>query len=244
MTKSEFIKAVDDEITASCSIPVSVPSKEIERILGKEVEWLYREYRHAHEDGWYVLDRKYFLTSEFKQTRTIQLPDCVLGIKMLYELTSGHRVFGINDPDLSFDRLMASDLFLTPMSSDQITYRTIQWSFWDLARQFNLRDVQHDFNINTKRLKIIGRDPDQSLWISTLNKIPEEDMYSDPFVLEWIAAKAKIQLSRILGLFNYTLIGGVQINYAAIAEEGRTKITELTEQMKKEDTPDWFLMFP
>ena len=64
------------------------------------------------------------------------------GIKVVYELTSGQRVFGIHDPDLQFDRLMAADLYLTPLSSDQITYRTIQWSFWDLAKQFNLKDVQ------------------------------------------------------------------------------------------------------
>jgi hypothetical protein len=137
---------------------------------------------------------------------------------------------------------MAADLYLTPLSSDQITYRTVQWSFWDLARQYNLKDINHHFNINTKRLIITGRDPVESLWVTTLNQIPEEDLYDDPLFLKWVIAKCKIQLARILGTFNMTLIGGVQINYNDIRAEGKEELTELTEKIKTDSTADWFMI--
>jgi len=242
MTKQEFINIVNAELTASCNIPFSVPTQELERIIRIESEWLYREYRDAVQDGWYILDKIYFKTEEWKKTRTFQLPECVMAVKYVYELGSGQRVFGIHDPDLTFDRLMAADLYLTPLSSDQITYRTIQWSFWDLARQYNLRDIQHHFSINTKRLIITGRDPVESLFIATLNKIPEENLYEDPVFLKWVIAKAKIQLSRILGTFNYTLLGGIQINYSDIREQGREELAELKEKIKTDSPPDWFMM--
>jgi hypothetical protein len=242
MTKENFISTVNGEITASCAIPFSVPIAEIERIVGIEKEWMYREYRDAVEDGWYVLDKKYFYTPQWRNTRTFQLPECVMGIKYVYEMTSGQRVFGIHDPDMSYDRLMAADLYLTPLSSDQITYRTIQWSFWDLAKQFNLKEINHDFNINTKRLKITGRDPDESLWVSTLNQIPEEDLYDDPVFIKWVIAKSKIQLARILGTFNYTLIGGIQINYNDIRAEGKEELEELKTKIKSDSPPDFFMM--
>jgi len=243
MLKEEFIEYVNGEITASCSIPFSVPPKELERIMKIESEWMYREYRDAVQDGWYVLDKRYYNTPQWKATRTYQLPDCVMAIKLCIEMTSGQRVFGIHDPDMSFDRLMAADLYLTPLSSDQIAYRTIQWSFWDLAKQFNLKDIQHHFSINTKRLIITGRDPAESLWLTTQNKIPIEDLYDDPVFIKWVIAKAKIQLARIIGTFNYTLIGGIQINYADIRAEGQAELTELKDKIKTDNAADWFLLF-
>ena len=51
MTKQELIDQVNGEITATCSIPFSVPDKEIERIINLEQKWLYREYRDAVQDG-------------------------------------------------------------------------------------------------------------------------------------------------------------------------------------------------
>jgi len=243
MTKQELVDMVNGEITASCSIPFSVPSKEIERIIDLEQRWIFREYRDAVQDSWYVLDKTYYNTQEWKNTRTFQMPSCVMAVKYVYEMTSGQRVFGIHDPDLTFDRLMAADLYLTPLSSDQITYRTIQWSFWDLAKQFNLRDINHHFSINTHRLIITGRDPVESLFVSTLNTIPEEELYDDPVFIRWVIAKAKTQLARIIGTFNYSLIGGIQINFSDIRTEGQDELKELKDKIKSDSPGDWFMMF-
>jgi len=243
MTKQELIDEVKGEITASCSLPFAPPDNEIERIIDLESRWLYREYRDSWYTRWYILDKKYYSTDAWRNTRTFQLPDCVVGIKVVYELTGGSRVFGIHDPDLQFDRLMAADLYLTPLSSDQITYRTIQWSFWDLSRAFNLRDIQTSFNMNTHRLVITGRDPVESLFITTLDMIPSEEFYEDPVVIKWMIAKAKMSLARILGMFQYNLLGNVQINYADIRAEGKEELDELKEKIKTDNTPDWFHMF-
>lgn len=244
MTKKELIEQVNGELTASCSLPFSLPDKEIERIIDKEMRWLYREYRTLLQDKIYIINKKYYNTTEWKNTRTIQLNPCTEGIKKVVENTMGARVFGINDPDLSFDRLMASDLYLTPLSSDQITYRTIQWSFWDLARGFNLRDINHKFNPNTHRLVITGRDPTESLMILGMDHIPEEDAYEDTIVLNWMIAQGKKALARILGTFNYTLLGNITINFEQFRTEGNEELQELKEKIKGDDVADWFEMFP
>jgi len=242
MTKPEVIDFVIAEITASCSLPFSPPVNEVERIIDLESKWLYREYRDALDARWYIVDKRLFQTADWKKTRTFQMPSCVEGISTIYEMTSGQRVFGINDPDMHFDRLMAADMYLSPLSSDQITYRTIQWSFWDLAKQFNLRDVQFKFNLNTKRVNILGRDLQESLFITTLNRIPEEDLYEDPLFIKWIIAKAKISLAKILGTFSYNLLGNVTVNFADIRAEGKEELEELKEKIKSDNVPDWFIM--
>jgi hypothetical protein len=242
MTKNELIKEVQDALTASCALPYSPYDKEINRIIDLEMKYLFREYRDLWQDQIYILNKKYYATTEWKNTRTFQLPKCVVGIKTVWETTQGSRVFGINDPDLNFDRLMASDLYLTPLSSDQITYRTIQWSFWDLARAFNLRDINHDFNLNTKRLAITGRTPTESLFVLSLIQIPDEDAYEDPLVLKWMIAQGKRSLARILGAFNYNLLGNITINFQMWKEEGDSELQELKEKIKNDDTVDWFMM--
>lgn len=243
MTRQDLIDEIKGELTASCSLPFQPPDNEIERIIKLESKWLYREYRDATYTKWYLVDKKYYQTPEYKSTRTVQFPKCVVGIKYAIELTSGQRVFGINDPDLQFDRLMAADLYLTPLSSDQITYRTIQWSFWDMSKAFNLSDVQFSFNINTHRFVVLGRELQQSLFVSTLDQIPDEDFYEDPVVIKWMIAKSKISLARILGTFQYNLLGNVTINYADIRAEGQEELAELKEKIASDNTPDWLMMF-
>jgi len=244
MTKAELIKEVQDALTASAALPYAPPDAEIDRIIDVEMKWLYREYRDLWQDQIYILNKKYYYTQEWKNTRTFQLPDCVVGVKTVWEMTQGNRVFGINDPDINFDRLMASDLYLTPLSSDQITYRTIQWSFWDLARAFNLRDINHDFNLNTRRLVITGRTPVESLFILAMIRVPDQNAYDDPLVLKWMIAQGKRSLARILGTFNYQLIGNITINYEQFRTEGNEELQELKDKIKGDDVPDWFIMFP
>jgi hypothetical protein len=244
MTRNELISEVNRALTASCALPYSLPTEEIERLISVEMRWLFREYRDLWQDQIYILNKRYYNTDEWKNTRTFQLPDCTISVKTVWEMTQGSRVFGINDPDLNFDRLMASDLYLTPLSSDQITYRTIQWSFWDLARAFNLRDINHDFNLNTKRLVITGRTPTDSLFVLALIHIPEEDAYNDPLILKWMIAQGKRSLARILGAFNYQLLGNISINFEQYRTEGNEELQELKDKIKSDDVPDWFIFFP
>jgi len=243
MTKDDLIDYIINDLTASGALPFSPPRQEISRIIDLESKFLYREYRDSYEAGWYILNEKWFHTPEWKATKTFQLPDCVISITLVQEIKGGMANIGINDPDMSFDRLMAADLFLQPISTDQLMYRTIQMAGYDQSKQFILRDINHKFNINTHRLQITGRTPQHSLYITTLNKIPETEFYEDTLVISWMIAKSKLALTKMLGAFTYNLIGGVTINAAQWKDEATADLTELKEKIKSDDAPDWFIMF-
>ena len=120
MTKQELIKLVVDDLTVSGSLKLSLNEDEISRIIDVEKNMAYRDWRDAVELKMAVMNPAVFRTKEFKESRTIQLPECVWGIHELREIKDGSRLFGINDPDLSMDRIMASDLYLSPFS----------WELW------------------------------------------------------------------------------------------------------------------
>ncbi|MEG1009542.1 MAG: hypothetical protein RSE41_03380 [Clostridia bacterium] len=242
MTKNELIDYIKNDLSASYSLPFLPPDAEIERIIDFESKYLYREYRNSITNTNYIIDLHYFKTPEFRNTRTLQLPNCVEGIERFMEVNNGSRIWGFNDPDMRFDRAMASDMYLSPMSGDQIAYRTIQWSFWDLSRSFILTDIQHSFNPNTHRLVVKGRDPQRAVYISAITKIPENDLYEDPIAIRWYTAKAKLSLAKILGTFNYSLVGGVTINSSQWSDEGKSEIEELKQYFKDINQPDYFIM--
>ena len=242
MTKQELIKLIVDDLTVSGSLKLSLNEDEISRIIDVEKNMAYRDWRDAVELKMAVMSPAAFRTEEFKKSRTIQMPDCVWGIHELREIKDGNRLFGINSPDLNMDRIMASDLWLSPMSSDTILTRTVSYSWFDLSRSFICLQINFKFNINTHRIMIFGRDPIAPVLIRAYVGIDEADLFEDYYFQRWCIAKSKQQIHRVLKTFEYTTIGGVNIT-SMYGEQGDKEIQEIKEYIKGQDQADWFLMF-
>lgn len=242
MTKQELIKLISDDLTASGNINLDLDEKEISRIIVVEKKMAYRDWRDAVELKYAVMSPYVFRTEEFRKSRTIQLPDCVMGIDEFREMKDGSRLFGINDPDLSIQRVMGSDLWLSPFSSDVITTRTISYSWFDLARSFTLIDIQFRFNINTHRINVIGHDPIAPVVIRAYIAIDDADLFEDYYFQRWCIAKCKCQMHRILKTFEYNVIGGVNIT-SMYGEQGTQELNDIKEYQKGQDPPDYFISF-
>ena len=243
MTKQELIDWIKAELTVSGSLKLDqIKDEEIDRIIENEKIYVHREWRDAVELKMAIMNPQAFRTEEFRLSRTIQLPDCVFGIHDFREIKDGSRLFGINDPDLRMERVMGSDLWLSPFSSDVIVSRTISYSWFDLARSFTLIDMQFKFNINTHRLQVVGHDPVAPVLIRAYVAIDDGDLYNDPMFRKWVCAKCKIQLHRILKTFETNLIGGTSIS-TILMDQGKEEIEEVKEWVKGKDCPDWFLLF-
>ena len=242
MTKQELIKLISDDLTASGNINLDLDEREISRIIDVEKKIACRDWRDAVELKYAVMSPYAFRTEEFRKSRTIQLPDCVMGIDEFREMKDGSRLFGINDPDLSIQRVMGSDLWLSPFSSDVITTRTISYSWFDLARSFTLIDIQFRFNINTHRINVIGHDPIAPVVIRAYIAIDDADLFEDYYFQRWCIAKCKCQMHRILKTFEYNVIGGVNIT-SMYGEQGTQELNDIKEYQKGQDPPDYFISF-
>jgi hypothetical protein len=242
MTRAELIEMVNDEITGSCSLPYSVPEREMERIINQALNWFYVNYGPAVETQYYVITKDWFQTKEFKATRTLLLPDCVISVFEIREINGGGRL-GTIDADFYDNRLLAAELFLSPFASDDLVLRTAQYSYWDLTQAFILERVSYDFNRNTKRLKILGRNPKRNCFVQTYAKIEENRLYDDWFFQRWVTSQAKMSLGRILGFFTFNLPGGVQVNADTLKEEGKEELAEIKQRIDDENSPDWFYIF-
>jgi hypothetical protein len=242
MTRGELIEMVTGEITASGSLPYSIPERESNRIIDQALNWFWVNYGPAVETQYYVIEKDWFKQPEFKKTRSILLPDCVVTVFEVKEITGGGRL-GSVDKDFSDNRLIASELFLSPFQSDDLVLRTAQYSYWDLTKAFILERIGFDYNRNTHRLKIVGRDPKRNVFLQTYAKIEENKLYDDWFFQRYIIAQAKISLGRILGTFKFNLPGGIEVDASGIKDEGNEELKEIKQRIDDENSPDWFFLF-
>jgi hypothetical protein len=109
MTRAELIEMVNGEITGSCSLPYSVPEREMERIINQALNWFYVNYGPAVETQYYVITKDWFQTQEFRSTRSLLLPDCVVSVFEIREINGAGRL-GTIDADFYDNRLLAAVL--------------------------------------------------------------------------------------------------------------------------------------
>ena len=242
MTRGELIEMTTAEITGSGSLPYSLPEREAERIIDQALNWFYVNYGPAVETQYYVVEKQWFRESEFKKTRSVLLPDCTVSVFEVKEITGGGRL-GTIDRDFADNRLIASELFLSPFQSDDLVLRTAQYSYWDLTQAFILERISYDFNRNTKRLKILGRDPKRNVFIQTYAKIEENKLYDDWFFQRYVISQAKISLARILGAFQFNLPGGIAVSGDQFKEEGKEELEQIKQRIDDENSPDWFFIY-
>ena len=242
MTRGEFLLELKDEIRGTCALHYSIPDKEINRIIDQAKKYFYRNYKESVESQHYVVPMEEFKKQAFKSQRSIEMPKCVVSVTECKEISGGGRLFTI-DADFSDNRLIAAELYLSPFQSDDLVMRTAQYAYWDLAQAFFLDRVAYDFNRNTSKLKIRGRNPKKNLYLMTYVEIPEEDLFEDWFFIRYCTAKVKVALGRILGFFEYQLPGGVSINSGDIKAEGESEIEELLTKIDDENSPDWFFVW-
>lgn len=242
MTKNELVQMVQRELDGSFALPSQIQPEEIERIVGQEKLWFYENYRYAVETQYYLIQQGEFELPEFKQNRTILMPECVVSVFEVKEVT-GAGLLGTVDRDFADNKLIASEIYLSPFLGDGLMYRIAQYQFFDLTKAFFMDLIRFDFNRRTKKLKITGRDPKRDVFIQTYVGIPDEKLFDDYYFYRMITAKAKLSLARQLSFFDFNLMGGVKINVQDLRAEAEAEITKLYTDIDNENSPDWFVVW-
>lgn len=242
MTQSELVDYINKDITVGGTIPLNIPEPEIIRIIEQEERLAYKTWRDTCEVQYAVLNPSVFATADFKNSRSIQFPDCVWGINEFREIKDGSRFFGINDRDLGLDKVFGSDLFLSPFSSDIITSRTITWSWFDLAKSFNLTHISFKFNQNSHRLTVTGRTPYYPVIVQAYVGIPKESLYEDYYFQRICVAVTKQQLHRMIHTVETNNMVGGTTFISTLSDEGKNEEKEIRDMKLAQDPADWFLM--
>jgi len=242
MTKNDLVQQVQRELDSSFALPTQIQPEEIERIITQEKTWFFENYRDAVETQYYLIKVDQFSNPDFRTNRTILMPDCVVSVFEVREVT-GAGLLGTIDRDFADNKLIASEIYLSPFLGDGLVYRIAQYQFYDLTKAFFLDLIRFDFNRRTKKLKIMGRDPRRDVFIQTYVAIPDDKLFDDYYFFRMICAKAKLSLARQLSFFDFNLMGGIKINVSDLRAEAEAEITKIYQDIEDQNSPDYFFIY-
>jgi hypothetical protein len=241
MTEAQLIADINDEITFSGALPYGLPEKEIKRIILNDSRYFWDNWRHAVESRYLLLPLELFTNPTFKKLRQIQLPDCVQFVVDFKEAKGGS-IFATIDRDFAEQKFIGSEIFLTPFIGESIMYRTVLFSFLDLTKAMLLDTIAYDYNKNTKLLGVIGRTPKTNAVVRVFKKLEQDKLFEDEMFQRYVRAHAKVRLAHMLQTFNYTLPGGITVNYQNIVSTAEKEMEAVNTMMKGENTADWMFL--
>jgi hypothetical protein len=238
MSEQELIEDINDEITFSGALPYSLPPKELKRIIENDTRYFWDNWKHAVESQYLLLPLELFGTEQFKKRRQIVLPDCVQFVVDFKEAKGGS-MFSTIDRDFADQKFVGSEIFMTPFIGESIMYRTIMFSFLDLTKAMVIESIAYDYNKNSKLLGVIGRTPKTNAVLRVFKRLDPDKLYEDEVFQRYVRAHAKVRLAHMLQTFNYTLPGGVTVNYQNVVTTAEKEMEDVKTMMKGENTPDW-----
>lgn len=231
-----------NEITMSGAIQISLPDAEYNRIIDKELNMVYQLYPVAMDYSYTIIPNQVFYLPEFRNNRVLQFPDCVMGVWKFQEMKRRYGLFGINDPDFTYNKVFMADMWMgVQMSGEIIADRTINMSFFDQLQNFQVVDMKFRWNESGHNMVVEGHDPYYNVFCGLYVKAPDYRLFDDPWVRQWIGARCKINVARMIGTFTTSsLLGGVQVNTNLYTEEANREIEECKEQWKMQREANQF----
>lgn len=261
----ELIDEINDELTIACQVPFTVPKKEIARIVDRAKKWFYKSYEDSVESMYIAIPKIRWTEDGFAEgvdkSKTnpdktnlasrrgaISLPEGVFSVNNVFEINrfSGEdggfssNSFSAGDKDFGIDKFVYSNLYGAGIGSESLMYYVINAKFIDNARQVLQQQISYSYNRNTHNLRFMGELPENDVVLEIYSKIPDCDLFQDEIFIRYCTAKAKTQLARILGTFNYNLPGNITINYDLILSEGQEELQQIIEEIKTDEGLDWF----
>lgn len=235
MTRQEVVKYIKDEITISGAININVSDAEINRIIDRDIRIIRQINPMSVGKSFTVISNRVWYQPEFRRNRIIQFPECVRGIFDFYELNRrSYSLWGINNsPDFSFNRLFLSDIWMGgTMNAEVLTQRVVGYSFWDQMKQFIVRDIQFSWNEPLHQLLVTGRDVKQNVFCGVYVDNPEEVLFNDGYVLQYLSGSCYLRVAPLIGTFQTNLLGNVTVNTQYYTETGNKYIDDAKEYWK------------
>jgi len=243
MTRQQFNDRVKQELTVACAVPFDLKVSEINRITDQSARWFYDNFDGAVEDRIYVIPVTAFSTSQFRQYRTLTMPDCVYGITQLKKLREDFvPSFSFDGTtDITAEKVIFKDSANLGYGSESLMYYALNLYWIDLASHLLNHTISFTFNTDSKALFFGGETPNRDVVANCMVELPLEHLMHQDLFFRFVVAKAKIQLSRMIGTFKFPLIGNVEINYELVRDEGKEELAEVKEKIKGDNAMDFFM---
>ena len=234
-TIEELIDFVQQDITIYGTLPKTLPDQSIRQFVEtRALPWFYMNYIYAVTKQYYHIPACVFKHSDAGASY-IELPCEVQSVTWLHRITNTNLLqLGLNTPNLSVNLGVTNQPYLSSYVTtigELGTYKTLIDNMSDMLDQMSLFTVKHHFNQQAHRLEILTNIVNDIVAECYIN-IPQESIFTDNYFIKYCTAWSKMQQGNLMGRYDYTLPGGVKINYADMISQGKDEMKEVEEEIK------------
>jgi len=245
-TVEEFIDFIQSDVTVGGALPKNLPDHSIRQFIEtRALPWFYQNYQFAVSKMYYFIDQAAFSTEEYTSYRFIELPCEIQSITWVYQIMNTKLLqLGINVPNLSVNLGVTNQPYLSSYVTtigELGMYKTLIDNMADMLNQMNLYTVKYHYNQLSHRLNILT-DVRHHLVLEAYVNIPPENMFSDAYFTKYVTAWAKMQQGRLLGMFDFSLPGGVKYNASEMVTNGKEEMKEVEDEIKAMSTSSFFYL--
>tara|TARA_Y100000593_G_C4299070_1_gene332342 strand:- start:387 stop:1232 length:846 start_codon:yes stop_codon:yes gene_type:complete len=252
-----FITEVGSEITGACMVPLNLPDAEVRNIIKRAVKWFRKNYEYSLRENYFHIPQSVFESASFKSSRTLHFPEEnattgageIFSIYGVYDLGSGWNQSGggmdlrfQSGADFAVDKLLFQNAFNGSGASEaaeELQYYVINQSMFDMSRQIMENPISFSYSQLTGQLKIMGDTPRGDVIIECYESIENCALYNDEIFFRYVTAKVKQSVGSKLGVFKFSLPGGVEIDYDGIKSMGDEEMERVLEEIKGDEGVDW-----
>lgn len=242
-----FMKELNQELSVSCMLPHSLPKKELLRIINQSKKWFYKNFEYALEEKYLVLKSNIWGTTEFRSNSELTLRDDVFSVTSVWQIGKDSGEASLRGMDDDIDGAMLGSSYVTAepggrisLSSESLMHYVLASKFYDLTRMITVNKMSYEFNYLSHKFRFMGQLPENDVILQVYTTIKDCELFDEEIFFRYNIAQAKIQLSRVLGTFNYSLPGNITINYDLIRSEGQEELNNIKEEIKEDEGTDYF----
>lgn len=240
-----FIELIQEEISEHTAIPLSIQPNRVMRIIKDSAKYFYEWHPQA-------IERKHFYIkkSDIDKARqdgmnaSIQLSDA---IKFIYKIRKSNSALGLSEASYLNNGVYGMGRFGggmggmndAPMGSmggrgqqNALGMALSMYEFQSIQSiSSNNRGVAHSWSELTHRINFLS-DVDMDIVLECGVEIPVSNMYGDRLFTQYVRGKCLESLAKIIGTYDFKLVGNTSINWADLKTDGKEYIDEVKEELK------------
>lgn len=253
-----FIERIQSDISEDLAIPLEIKPERILKIIEDSAHYFYEWMPAAIIRKMFMIKRSDIdAARDINQTieSTIELPHSIKFIYRIHRLdgnmTAAAEAKYLSNPLMNLDRFGALNGSMSGTTlggsggaSQAPGMVDVALSLYEYATLQHIsnssRGISHNWSEITSQLTLYTQDF-ADIVIEAGYHVPVTKLYGNPLFRQYVKGHCMVSLARIIGTYDFKLVGDVSINYADMKEDGKELITEVKEELKTMNTNNFIL---
>jgi hypothetical protein len=245
-TIEEIVDFVQQDITVYGALPKTLPDQSIRQFIEtRALPWFYMNYIYAVTKQYFHVPRHVWKRADAGAWYVDDLPCEIQSVSWIHKVNDGNLLqLGLNTPNLSVNLGVTNQPYLSSYVTtigELGTYKVLIDNMSDMLDQLTLWTVKYSYSQLAHRLEILTQVCNDIIMECYVD-IPQESIFADNYFIKYVTAWSKVQQGNLMGRYDYSLPGGVKINYADMISQGKEEMKEVEEDIKGMQNNSGFLV--